>query len=226
MRRFLYPLRRAAIVAKPFSTTTHAAAASTGSAQASPNLATHRASMPPGFQADVGQLSTFDLPSRVTGSTADTALGKALISAWRRDGILQLSMTVSQQRLWNDAHAASRRFFRRPHTEKAACVDPLSYSGYIASGEEVTAGVADYSEIFTVTKDLGHEDPRVGAGWPCHGPCPWPDEGMKIAMMRYKDELGREGEKMLRLVELGLGLQLGRLTGYTRDGWHHMRVLR
>ncbi|KAK3905666.1 hypothetical protein C8A05DRAFT_41404 [Staphylotrichum tortipilum] len=76
----------------------------------------------------------------------------------------------------------------------AACVDDRSYAGYIASGEEVTAGVADYSEVFTVTKEFERGNGKVKAGWPCHGPCPWPEGGM-----------GRRGEGLLRLAEMGLG---------------------
>jgi 2-oxoglutarate dioxygenase / 2-oxoglutarate/L-arginine monooxygenase/decarboxylase len=41
------------------------------------------------------------------------------------------------------------------------------------------------------------------------------------------DELGSIGEKLLKLVALGLGLaDIDALTKLTRDGWHHMRVLR
>lgn len=185
-------------------------------------------SMPPGFNASVTNLPIFTLPpSRITPSSrSDVALGKALIDAWRRDGIIQIAMDGTQRQFWADAHAASRAFFRRPHREKAACVDDKSYSGYIASGEEITDGVADYSEVFTITKDLGLEDPRVMNGWPCHGPCPWPEGGMKEVMAAFRERMGEEGEKLLSLAELGLGVREGALTGYTRDGWHHMRLLR
>ncbi|KAL1840663.1 hypothetical protein VTJ49DRAFT_213 [Mycothermus thermophilus] len=190
-------------------------------------------SIPPGHRADVAALPTFLLPSNVTGSAHDRSLGRALVAQWQREGIIQIAMTNTQRQLWKDALAANRAFFARPHVEKAPCVDPLSYAGYIASGEEVTAGIADYSEIFTVTKDLPPEDPRVRARWPCHGPCPWPkgvDQAtgltMKEAITRYTDNLGQQGENLLGLIELGLGVQPGSLRKYTRDGWHHTRVLR
>ncbi|KAJ6442552.1 2OG-Fe(II) oxygenase [Purpureocillium lavendulum] len=183
-------------------------------------------SMPPGFVATVGQLETFVLPEMVSGSVADVALGQSLIAAWRRDGILQVCMSPLQRRLYEAADAESRRFFRRTQAEKQACVDPQSYSGYIASGEEMTDGIADYSEIFTVTKDLPARDPRVLGRWPCHGPCPWPDQQMKRVISRYTANLGTAGEKLLRLIELGLDVPAGSLTRYTDDGWHHMRVLR
>ncbi|KAH8912138.1 Clavaminate synthase-like protein [Coniochaeta sp. PMI_546] len=136
-------------------------------------------------------------------------------------------MTPHQKRLRDAAFAASRRFFSLPYKEKASCVDDQSYAGYIASGEEITDGIADYSEIFTVTKDLPLSDPRVQARWPCHGPCPWAAKAnMKDPLTAYMDEVGRCGEVLLGLTEMGLGLEPGSLTKYTADGWHHSRVLR
>ena len=184
------------------------------------------AKMPPGFKAEVAQLDTFQLPDRTTGSLGDHLLGKALVDAWRKDGIIQIAMTDAEKKLWADAKDASQKFFRQPHAVKAACVDPQSYAGYIASGEEVTDGIADYSEIFTITKDLDPTEPRVRAGWPCHGPCPWPDNAMKETMTRYDEALGRQGEKLLALIEMGLEITPGSLRRYTYDGWHHTRVLR
>ncbi|KAH6610050.1 2-oxoglutarate-dependent ethylene succinate-forming enzyme [Trichoderma cornu-damae] len=182
--------------------------------------------VPPGFTAQVGRLETFTLPEKVSGSVSDKAIADAMIGAWRRDGILQIDMSRAQQRLYQAANMASRRFFSRPHAQKQACVDDMSYSGYIASGEEITDGVADYSEIFTVTKDLPHTDKRVAQGWPCHGPCPWPDADMKTVMNRYTNDLAVSGEKLLQLIEMGLDIPTGSLTRYTKDGWHHMRILR
>ena len=182
--------------------------------------------MPPNSKAKVGHLQTFCLPGRVTGSIGDRALGEALINAWRRDGILQIAMTSEETKLAEEAFTASKAFFNKPHAEKAACIDSQSYGGYIASGEEITDGVADYSEIFTVTKDLDLAEPRVQKKWPCHGPTPWPDVTMKAPMTKYMDVLGQAGERLLRLIECGLGLENSSLTKYTEDGWHHMRILR
>ena len=190
--------------------------------------------MPPGFHATTAHnLPIFTLPpgspDSITATPSNLALGRALVAAWRRDGIIQLATSPAQHRLWHAAHAASRAFFARPHADKAACVDPRSYAGYIASGEEVTAGVADYSEVFTVTKEFGVGDGRVRAGWPCHGPTPWPEDGvggMREAMTGFGEGLGVEGERLVRLAEMGLGVREGALGRYTREGWHHMRVLR
>ncbi|KAK6852365.1 hypothetical protein PG995_010916 [Apiospora arundinis] len=184
------------------------------------------ATMPPGYTAQVRQLETFKLPERVTGTPGDWAMGRALVDAWRRDGILQIAMTSQLQEVYGRAQEANRDFFAKPPAQKAACVDSQSYAGYIGSGEEITDGVADYSEIFTVTMDLPLDDPRVADKWPCHGPCPWPNLDMKNRMKDYVDYLGESGEKLLRLSEYGLGMPEGSLTRLTQDGWHHMRVLR
>jgi isopenicillin N synthase-like dioxygenase len=150
-----------------------------------------------------------------------------MIDTWRKDGIFQISSTTAQDMALRDAFKASRGFFSRPYAEKATHVDDQSFSGYVASGEELTDGIADYSEIFTVTKDLPLTDPRVQNRWPCHGPCPWPDTNYATAMKNFMSQLGESGETLLKLVGLGLGLEdPNALTNLTDDGWHHMRVLR
>jgi isopenicillin N synthase-like dioxygenase len=182
--------------------------------------------MPPGHQATVGHLKTFALPEAVTGSPSDRKLGKEMIESWREDGIFQISMSSKQEDVLKHAYVKSQDFFKQPHDSKARHVDSQSFAGYIASGEELTDGIADYSEIFTVTKDLAETDPRVQAKWPCHGPCPWPNQDYKEVMGSVMSSLGEHGEKLLKLVALGLGLEKDTLTQLTDDGWHHMRILR
>src|SRR5689334_11967843 len=63
------------------------------------------------------------------------------------------------------------------------------------------------------------------AGWPCHGPVPWPNPEYQHRMGALMAAFGSLGERLLRLVALGLGAGLEALTRYTDDGWHHMRVL-
>src|SRR5579859_3625775 len=175
----------------------------------------------------MGELQTFQLPDAVGESESDLRLGQDMIRAWQRDGIFQVAADPEQIRTTDEAVAQSRWFFGLPMAEKADRVSDLSYSGYIASGEEVTAGEADYSEIFTVTKDLPPSDQRVREMWPCHGAGPWPSAAYQQNMHAFMEMLGGIGEKLLRLVALGLELKdSNALTDLTRDGWHHMRVLR
>jgi 2-oxoglutarate dioxygenase / 2-oxoglutarate/L-arginine monooxygenase/decarboxylase len=172
-------------------------------------------------------LQTFHLPETVTGSPSDIELASKLINAWRSDGIFQVAANTEQDRNTRRAFESSKRFFRMPHADKARCMSDLSYSGYIASREEITAGEADYAEIFTVCKDLPMHHPRVQQQWPCHGPTPWPDIEYAGSMRAFVGQLGEIGETLLKLTALGLGLDdMHALTDLTADGWHHMRVLR
>jgi 2-oxoglutarate dioxygenase / 2-oxoglutarate/L-arginine monooxygenase/decarboxylase len=172
-------------------------------------------------------LQTFQLPDTVNGTESDIRLAQNLIRAWQADGIFQIATDPAQDRVTADAMEASKRFFGLPLGVKARHVSDLTYSGYIASGEEVTAGEADYSEIFTVCKDIPVDDPRVQQRWPCHGPVPWPDLAYGRRMQALMAQFGTIGEKLLRLVALGLNLaDIDTLTRLTKDGWHHMRVLR
>lgn len=174
----------------------------------------------------MSELQTFSLPDVVSGQSSDRALAEQMIRAWRRDGIFQVAMSDAQGARTDSAFEASRRFFRLPLEAKARCVSDLTYSGYIASGEEVTAGEVDSSEIFTVCKDVSLDDPRCHGQWPCHGPTPWPDADYRQRMTAFMDGLGSIGERLLELTALGLGLEPDALTRLTHDGWHHMRVLR
>ena len=171
-------------------------------------------------------LRTFELPDEVTGTAADLELGRRLIETWQQDGILQVATSPNQDTLMQNAYDASHAFFALSQGEKAQHVSDTTYAGYIASGEEVTDGVNDGSEIFTVTPDFSADDARVREGWPCHGPAPWPSASYESAMKAWMDEIGTIGERLLRLTALGLGLPVHALTDLTADGWHHMRVLR
>jgi isopenicillin N synthase-like dioxygenase len=183
--------------------------------------------MPPNHRATTGNLVTFTLPSKVTGSTSDRALGEQMVQTWRQDGIFQIRLAANRDGVLKDAFEHSKAYFKRPYEEKSRQVDDQSFSGYIASGEELTDGIADYSEIFTVTKDLPLTDRRVQQRWPCHGPCPWPDSNYETVMKGLMNVFEDSGQKLLKLTGLGLGLQdPDALTKLTEDGWHHMRILR
>jgi isopenicillin N synthase-like dioxygenase len=174
----------------------------------------------------VDELRTFHLPDDVAGTPEDTALGRALIAAWQADGILQVATRPRQDDLLAEAYGAAHRFFALPQAQKSGYVSDTTYTGYIASGEEVTDGVNDGSEIYTVTPDFAADDPRVLAGWPCHGPAPWPGDGFRDAMGAWMAELGEIGRLLLRLTALGLGRPADTFDELTAEGWHHMRVLR
>lgn len=175
----------------------------------------------------VADLATFTIPQVVTGTEEDIKLGKAMVAAWQKEGMFQVARTPDEDVAEKAAIQASREFFARPLSEKSSYVSDLSYAGYIASGEELTAGEADYSEIFTITKDLPLSDKLVQDGVPCHGPTPWPSPSYQNALNEYLAILGSIGDRLLQLISLGLDLpDMNTLKLIAADGWHHARVLR
>lgn len=171
-------------------------------------------------------LQTFHLPEVVDGKPSDIELAKQLIDSWRTDGICQIARNEKEELITTTAMEASKKFFSQPYKFKASCISDQTYTGYIASGEEITAGEKDYSEIFTVCKDVAEDDERVKGKWPCHGPAPWPNQDYKEAMTKFTELLGNFGDRLLKLTALGLGLEINALFDLAKDGWHHMRVLR
>lgn len=171
-------------------------------------------------------MKTFFLPEIVVGSKAEVNLARDMLHVWRTDGIFQVFIDREQGEKTAKAMKAGRHFFAKPPEFKRRHVSDLTYSGYIASGEEITGQEKDHPEIFTICPDIPADDWRVEQQWPCHGPVPWPDKNYQINMLALMAMLGEIGDKILRLVALGLGQKIDALTSLTQDGWHHLRVLR
>lgn len=129
-----------------------------------------------------GALQTFTIPNVTEPSPHNQELGRELIRALRTDGILQVSINERMREISDRALSTNKEFCKMPFNEKVQHVSHLTYSGYIASGEEQTDGKHDASEIFTITPDIEENDMRVKNQWPCHGPVPWPNESYKNAM--------------------------------------------
>lgn len=172
------------------------------------------------------ELRTFRLPASIDGTRMDVEMGKQMILALRLDRRFRIELGGLQQRQVRSTLELGRRFFAGNAGRKAHCTSDLSYSGYFAPGERIIDGEPDGDERFTVCKDIAVEDPRVQAQWPCHGPVPWPDEGLRAATAEVMSQLGGIGARLLRLVALGLEIfdmdSLVRLTG---DGWHHLSLM-
>ncbi|TID23637.1 sodium calcium exchanger protein [Venturia nashicola] len=182
--------------------------------------------LPPEYRARIGYLKTFHLPATVTGSARDRELGRRIVDAISGDGIFQIALPT-ENKVLDEAFTASKEFFSQSQEEKARLVDSKSFAGYIASGEEITDGIADYSEIFTATKDLPASDGRVRQNWPCHGSTPWPKGQFQEKIQNLMAQMGAYGEVLLQLIAFGLELEDPKgLNRLTEDGWHHMRVLR
>ncbi|ANW21549.1 2-oxoglutarate and iron-dependent oxygenase domain-containing protein [Streptomyces clavuligerus] len=172
-------------------------------------------------------LPVFELPDAITGASADRALGTALIDAWLTHGVFRLAISPAQRVLVAAALRESRRFFHHPLAYKKRHVNDLTYSGYIAPDEEPAPSARGLPETFAVGKDVPADDQRALSRWPCHGPVPWPGASYRRSMRALLTDVESQGERLLALIALGLGLEdPSALNALTHDGWHHMRVLR
>nr|VFK55271.1 MAG: Isopenicillin N synthase [Candidatus Kentron sp. TUN] len=175
----------------------------------------------------MSDLKTFYLPESVNGTALDIDLARKMIQAWRTDGAFQVAMTKIQREKSENAFAVNKWFFHMPNEFKSQFINDITYSGYTASGEELTADEKDYSEVFSIFKDIPIDDVRTQAHWPCHGPVPWPNVEYKKSIQAYMDELNSLGNDLLKLIALGLKLDnIDALTNLAKDGWCHIRALR
>lgn len=170
-------------------------------------------------------LQTFSLPERIVGSSSNILLGKEIVSAWRKDGIIEIRRTKQQEEETTRAFAENAAFFSRPMEEKRKYVNDMTYSGYVASGEEKKSSNPDFPEVFTIFPDIPLNDQRVQEKWPCHGPTNWPSESFKVAMTSYMNSCGRIGYRLLQLTALGMDLPIDTFTRLCERPWNYMRVL-
>lgn len=179
----------------------------------------------------MSKLQTFVIPSEITGSENDVKIGRKIIEAWKNDGILQVARTPAEDEITRRAYQANRKYFQLPFATKKECVSDLTYSGYVAIGEEKKGGDAgDFPEVFTVFEDIPLDDARVQNGWPGHGPIPWPEadgiESIKKGLLEYKNMCSDLGHRMLQLTALGLEWEIDDITEKARKPWNYMRVLK
>jgi isopenicillin N synthase-like dioxygenase len=163
----------------------------------------------------MAEFRTFGLPDCVNGTAADVALARAMVDAWRSDGMFRIACDRWQARRVADTFEVSSRFFAMPEELKARCVSDLTYAGYLPAGQ---------GEVFLVCPDIPLDDARVRAQWACHGPMPWPGVEYRRTVRPYLSELSQIGENLLRLIALGLGMP--EIDWLTDDGWHHLQVRR
>lgn len=153
------------------------------------------------------------------------SLGEAIVAAWRSDGIIEIARNEKQEEQTRRAFEENRKFFSRPLEEKRTYVNDLSFSGYVASGEEKKSAAKDFPEVFTIFPDVPLNDERVVNGWPCHGPTQWPSQDFREAMSDYMATCGDIGRKLMELTALGMGLEIDTFTRLCKRPWNYMRVL-
>ncbi|HEV2347700.1 MAG TPA: 2-oxoglutarate and iron-dependent oxygenase domain-containing protein [Actinocrinis sp.] len=171
-------------------------------------------------------MHTFRLPIESAEAPADPSLGPSLLRSWQTDGVFQLELDDVHANGTTRAIRAGRDFFALPDRVKRYFVSDLTYSGYVARGEHVPGAADSGVESFTVCPDLAYDDARVLAGWPGHGPVPWPYDAFRTRMLDFAAVAGKIAQRLLGLLEPVLAVASGSLTDLGRDGWHHLRVAR
>ena len=170
-----------------------------------------------------------DIPKEVIDCSDHRQLGKDLIKIWKKEGIFQIKLENEKQKeIFGKANVASKKFFDEISIEeKRKFIREDNYSGYTASMEERTGIYVDTPEVFTIFRDIPISDVRCQKKWPLHGPVPWPFEEFKKAYDDYTELMLNQGNRVLRLISLGLGLEhIDTLVDLTHDAAYNIRIIK
>ena len=149
------------------------------------------------------------------GSIARAA--REIHAAFTTVGFLYISNHGLPQAVIADAVREAQGFFRQPVEKKREVAINKSHRGFNALGDALMyeATKPDYKEFYTMGLELAEDDPDVLAGEPLRGPNNWPADrpGLRRAMTRYYDEIGRCGADLLSCVAMSLGLDTAFFNG-------------
>lgn len=146
-----------------------------------------------------------DSPTVSTATAVCQALKETGFLYVREHGI----SPALQRRLLETA----RRFFTEPLAFKQKIAMPLAgraWRGYFPVGGELTANSPDLKEGLYFGEEHSADHPGVVSGWPMHGQNLWPGgtyAEMKPTVRAYMNACSKLGERLLRLVATGLGLE-------------------
>ncbi|MCU1499100.1 MAG: iron oxidase, partial [Acidimicrobiales bacterium] len=173
--------------------------------------------LPPGSLPVVDVAALVDRRADGPGGTDGArcaAVAGALDRACRDTGFFLVSGHGVPPALLADLDAASRRFFGRPETEKAAIAmahGGQAWRGWFPEGGELTAGRPDRKEGLYFGEELPPDDPRVRAGLPLHGPNLFPAEpaALRTAVLAWMQAMTELGHALVAGLGLALGLDGG-----------------
>ncbi|HZJ27719.1 MAG TPA: 2-oxoglutarate and iron-dependent oxygenase domain-containing protein [Acidimicrobiia bacterium] len=151
-------------------------------------------------------LAEFDRPRR----RRDDAV-RALDDACRDRGFFCVVGHGIAPELLARLDTEARAFFARPAEEKAEIAmarGGRAWRGWFPPGGELTSGVPDGKEGIYFGEELAHDDPRVRAGVPLHGPNLFPvhPAGLRATVLDVMDQLTALGQRVMRALALALGL--------------------
>lgn len=126
-------------------------------------------------------------------------------------GFLYISNHGLPEAVITETVREAQGFFRQPTEKKREVAINKRHRGFNALGDALMyeASKPDYKEFYTIGLELAEDDPDVVAGEPLLGPNNWPADrpGLRHAMSRYYEEIGRCGADLLSCVAISLGLE-------------------
>ncbi|MGZ6895816.1 MAG: isopenicillin N synthase family dioxygenase [Acidimicrobiia bacterium] len=147
----------------------------------------------------------------VTAGGDPTAAAREIDRACREVGFFSVVHHGVDPGLCTRLDAQARRFFAEPAAAKervAMLHGGTAWRGWFPLHGELTSGTPDHKEGYYFGRELAASDPRVRAGWPLHGPNLFPDEPatLRPTVLEYLDALEALGQRLTRLISVGLGL--------------------
>ncbi len=143
--------------------------------------------------------------------SGEKAVARAIDRACRDTGFFTIVGHGVDAGLRSRLDTFARDFFARPDAEKAEIAMPRggrAWRGWFPVGGELTSGRPDRKEGIYFGRELRADDARVRAGLPLHGPNLFPraPAGLQRAVLDYMDALTTLGQRVMRGIALGLGL--------------------
>jgi len=146
-------------------------------------------------------------------SLADQDNFPLLHTALKDIGFLYIQNHGVPEDLQTQLSEVAKTFFNLKETEKMAIAmekGGLAWRGYFPVKGELTSGVPDLKEGLYFGVEHGPTHPAVLKQTPLHGPNQWPEGSeMEVVVREYMQEMKRISERLMRLVEVGLGLDAG-----------------
>ena len=162
----------------------------------------------------MNELPIVDMSGVREGNSQRVAQAAAEIhAAFTTVGFLYIANHGLAESVIAEALREAQGFFRQPVEKKREVAINKRHRGFNALGDALMyeATKPDYKEFYTMGLELGEDDSDVVAGEPLRGPNNWPTDrpGLRRAMTRYYDEIGRCGADLLTCVAVSLGLDAG-----------------
>jgi isopenicillin N synthase-like dioxygenase len=160
----------------------------------------------------VESLPVIDVAPLVRGDADCSQVAHEIDAACRSYGFFYVSGHGVDAGLLERLDALARQLFALPEAEKAEIAmarGGRAWRGWFPLEGELTSGRPDRKEGVYFGAELPHDDPRVGAGLPLHGPNQFPHElpELRAVVLTYLAAMTDLGHALAGGLSLALGLE-------------------